>query len=267
MSSIYSNFIDAFPISAIHHILEEGPSNLLYKSGTELVTNVDLELEELLIGFIRTFFPASAIQSEESNSEFPTADRQSDYWLLDPLDGTHNYSFGMPYYGIQLCHLRDGKACFALIYLPQLRELYSFAEDLGAATFRYEPGSGLRQKKEVPALNIKAHSYYSFGDFSNSNRPSRMLQGQLMTKLSQHVSKIRIHGASSVDFAFLCASRSQAHFVFSNRPWELFPGIALAKAYGMLFRTYELDTAFYKGQLHVIGPTEELNFIEEILDL
>lgn len=265
--SLYSLLLETIPYSDILAVLESKPNDIVFKSEYDFVTDTDLTLERLLFQAIKMHFKDAFILSEESQEPDLLVHNASDYWLLDPLDGTHNFTYGLPYYGLQLCHFIKGEVAFSLIYLPKLGELYSYEKDHSPSIYKINSAGALHLAKEETFKSLKPQSYYSFGDFSNSNRQSRYLQGQLMTQLGQGVSKIRIHGASSVDFAFLCSGRTQAHFIFSNRPWEILPGVSLCKGFGLSYKVYDLDTAFYKGPLHVIARPEELRFIEDFLKL
>jgi len=77
-----------------------------------------------------------------------------------------------------------------------------------------------------------AQSIVTFGDFSKSNPTSRPFQIRAMQKLMAEALRVRIQGASSVDFAFLAAGRNSCHVLFSGSVWEVVPGTLMVEEAG-----------------------------------
>ncbi|MFB4311477.1 inositol monophosphatase family protein [Actinomadura sp. GTD37] len=69
----------------------------------DVVTEVDREAERLIVDILHERFPDHTIEAEESGTLFPGSEH---VWLVDPLDGTNNYAYGLPVYGaaVTLCH-------------------------------------------------------------------------------------------------------------------------------------------------------------------
>ncbi|WP_433469282.1 inositol monophosphatase family protein [Spirillospora sp. CA-128828] len=69
----------------------------------DVVTQVDREAERLIVATLHERFPTHTIEAEESGTLFAGSDH---VWLVDPLDGTNNYAYGLPVYGaaVTLCH-------------------------------------------------------------------------------------------------------------------------------------------------------------------
>lgn len=283
-------FFESLDWQYLHQMTQQTDFQLSYKTPGDFATSVDLAIEDYLLGRIRAFDPQGQILSEEDSEKGQSSDqnsspnqnpnqnqalqpdvnpvRQDRLWIVDPLDGTFNLALGMPYYGIQLCcqSLVTEQPLMALVYLPSLGELF-YWDHLSAATECYQltltdQSVKLTPKKARPPVNAKL---YSFGDFSKSNPSSRTLQARLMEALAPQVTKIRIHGSSSVDFAFLLSGRTQAHFIFSTRVWELQPGLALARGAGLHAVKYDLQTAVYTGPLWVIAQPSEIAVIERLI--
>lgn len=83
------------------------------------VTDVDLNLEKIIIKRIKQYFPTHNIRSEE-RGEFKSSDH--DYkWFVDPLDGTKNYILGFDYFSILIGLFYQNKPIFSLIYYPTFK--------------------------------------------------------------------------------------------------------------------------------------------------
>ena len=94
----------------------------------ELVTDFDTAVERFLIDEIKKEYPQFDIVSEEYN---PVTQLTENCFVIDPIDGTRNFSLGIPLWGIQVACIKNGKTCAAVIFLPRLNELYH-ADESGA---------------------------------------------------------------------------------------------------------------------------------------
>jgi myo-inositol-1(or 4)-monophosphatase len=100
------------------------------KPDKTMVTEADLAADQLITQKIRSDFPKDAIVSEES-SHF-ISDSHSPTWVVDPLDGTTNYSLGLPIWGISIARLVDGQPELGVAFFPRLNELYFARRGEGA---------------------------------------------------------------------------------------------------------------------------------------
>lgn len=94
-----------------------------------VVTNIDLESENKIIAVIKKRFPDHNIYSEEIGN----LKGKSDYlWIVDPLDGTTNYSLGIPCFGISIALLKKKEIILGVIYFPLTNEIYAAEKGKGA---------------------------------------------------------------------------------------------------------------------------------------
>jgi myo-inositol-1(or 4)-monophosphatase len=114
------------------------------KPDRTLVTDADLAADRLIAGSIRQRFPGDAIVSEELQPELLAP--ASRVWVVDPLDGTTNFSLGFPIWGVSLAYLVDGWPVAAAIHFPVLGELYSAERASGA----YLNGAPIRARPPIP---------------------------------------------------------------------------------------------------------------------
>lgn len=99
------------------------------KTDQTLVTEADRDADRLLQDLIGKEFPGDGILSEEGSTVFPENEH---VWVLDPLDGTVNFSLGLHYWGVSIAHLEHGVPQTAAVYFPVIDELYTASSGEGA---------------------------------------------------------------------------------------------------------------------------------------
>ncbi|MDQ3376593.1 MAG: inositol monophosphatase, partial [Actinomycetota bacterium] len=99
----------------------ENPGEIVEKAPKDVVTEVDLLCEKLMVDAIRERFPEDAILSEEQGGEISETGRT---WLLDPVDGTANFTKANPMYCACVAVLEDGRVTHAAVAAPRLGDLY-----------------------------------------------------------------------------------------------------------------------------------------------
>lgn len=252
-------FLSDFPFEALSTIFNKRNFDFLAKTGEDFATSSDIASEALLLSLIHKHYPQDSVLSEESLEK---RQRPLDsHFTVDPLDGTYNYALGLPYYGLQLERTVNGSSQFAMIWLPSLN-LICCAESgklsLFALDARYQLTEFIKPKKAHGMNTI------SFGDFSKSNVSSQGFQSRLMASCAKSFSKVRIHGASSVDFALLAAGLTDVHVTFTKRPWELKPGLTCAVAAGLSYEAMSIQVEDFKGICHITGTASGVNTVKDL---
>lgn len=106
------------------------------KADQTVVTAADLAADKLLTEAIGAAYPTDAIISEEQHTRLEGPARPT--WVIDPLDGTTNFSLGFPIWGVSIARLEDGWPALGVIYFPLLDECYSAVRG-GGAMFNGKP--------------------------------------------------------------------------------------------------------------------------------
>lgn len=100
------------------------------KADRTVVTEADLAADNLLRRRIAAAFPADGILSEEAETTYPA--EKPAVWVIDPLDGTTNFSLGLHYWGVSIARLVDGFPALGVLYFPLLDELFAATRGGGA---------------------------------------------------------------------------------------------------------------------------------------
>ena len=111
------------------------------KSKRDLVTEMDVNSEKKILSILTKEFPDYSIFSEESGKTV----KDSDYmWVVDPLDGTTNYSIKNPFFNVSIALLRKGEPIVGVVYAPFTDEMIYAEKDKGA----YLNGKKIKVSKE-----------------------------------------------------------------------------------------------------------------------
>ena len=225
---------------------------VMEKGRQDIVTTLDIQMEREIKALLLSRFPNDGFVGEEENQ---TATNHKRIWVCDPIDGTLNFTQGIPYFGVQLALLEGDAVLFSMIYLPKLKELYTAIFGQGAFLNGTSIATAQTQTLEK--------SIVTFGDFSKSNPSSRTFQNELIGRLLGKAMRIRIQGASSVDFAFVSSHKNAVHILFSKNIWEMAPGILLAKEAGCVVHKFSGANHGFEGEGLIISANQ--NILDEIL--
>jgi len=218
------------------------------KMPRDVVTSNDYAVEKYLEEAILARFPEDVIVSEESNQTLKKAHR---LWVMDPIDGTTNYTRGIAMYGIQLAFVVDGAVELSVIYYVVLKELYVAKRNYGSFCNDRPIHVGSNQSL--------SQAIVSLGDFSTSNefRNGRMLN--LIRGLMNRVYKLKIHGSACVDMVFVAAGKTDIHVMSAHHPWDYLPGLLLVHEAGGFVEQDLIDNFGLERTLMVVGSTQELS--------
>ena len=104
------------------------PQQVKQKEGKDFTTAVDGQAETLIKGIIGRDFPDHSIMGEEQGLS-----GQAEYqWVVDPIDGTFNYTFGLAHFAVSIALVRDGRTLLGAVYDPAYRELFFAQRGQGA---------------------------------------------------------------------------------------------------------------------------------------
>lgn len=94
---------------------------VIRKSKYDMVTEIDMEAQEMIISYLTRNSNCKSIISEEIlNSEIFL----DDYFVIDPIDGTHNYIAGLPFYGVSIAYIAQNRVQLGTIYFPESNQMY-----------------------------------------------------------------------------------------------------------------------------------------------
>lgn len=206
----------------IQGVRDRGEVVVSRKLFDELVTSADLASDGLIRAAIASRYPRHRILSEEAMSGgMDEIVFDGPLWVVDPLDGTVNFAYGMPYFAVSIAMAWDGLVQAGAVFAPDLGLMYAAARGLGAtcngtAIHVGEPGS-------------LAESLVSTGlPYNRSLTEAAIARAG---KLSRHCRDIRRQGAAALDICFVASGRLDAH-VETLAPWDFAAAGLIAREAG-----------------------------------
>ena len=218
------------------------------KKGTiDLVTEVDLAVEEMFRAMIAERFPAHQILAEEMGGAAQAP--AGPCWIFDPIDGTTNYAHGVPIFCASLALEVDGVAEVAAIYDPTRRELFT-AERGGGAFLNGRRLHVSAARELVDALLVTGFPYDVhlrveeivglFGEFVGRARAVRRL------------------GSAAIDLCYVAAGRMDGFWESDLKAWDIAAGALLVAEAGG--RVTNVDgTPFASRDGHVLATNGHLH--------
>jgi myo-inositol-1(or 4)-monophosphatase len=209
------------------------------KSGpTDLVSDADLAAEKAIRRVLAQRRPGDAILGEEGGESGGQDDRPGDgerarerglRWVVDPLDGTINYLFGIPAFAVSVA-CEDSAGAVAGVVLDPIREECFAATRSGQATLNGEPVRASERSELSTAMVATGFSYDS---------AVRSRQAEVLTRLLPRVRDIRRVGAAALDLAWCACGRFDAYYERGVHRWDFLAGALVAARAGLEVRELE----------------------------
>lgn len=190
-------------------------------SPTDVVTAADRAVERLLVGGISAERPDDGLLGEEGAGREGTSGLR---WVVDPIDGTVNYLYGMPQWAVSVAvqEVPSRRTVVGVVLDPTKDELYTAVRG-GGSTCNGEP---LR----VSGVSELAQAMVGTGFGYDARR--RTAQAGLLPVLLPLVRDVRRLGAASLDLCGVAAGRLDAYFEQGLSPWDLAAGGLVAEEAG-----------------------------------
>ena len=197
-------------------------------TATDMVTEYDRASERLIVESLRAARPDDAIVGEEG-----TADEGSSgiSWLIDPIDGTTNFLYGLPGYAVSIAAADHNGALAGAVYVPATAELFSAARGRGA-TLNGDAIHCSTNGNIATALVATGFSYHP----QLRERHMRRLQ-----EMIGRIRDIRRFGAAAPDLCYVAAGRVDAYFEEHLGPWDLAAGELIAREAGCITGDFSGD--------------------------
>ena len=200
-------------------------------TGTDMVSEMDRAAEALIVERLAAARPDDGMLGEEGTDRAGTSGVR---WVVDPLDGTTNYLYGLPGFNVSIGVERDGEVVAGVVYDVVRDEL--FAATLGGGATRDGAPIAPSGATELPlALVATGFSYVS---------ARRRAQAEALVRVLPHVRDIRRSGAAAVDLCSVACGRVDGYYERGLAPWDLAAGGLIAAEAGAIV------TDFAGGSVH-----------------
>jgi myo-inositol-1(or 4)-monophosphatase len=210
------------------------------KGPGDYVTAVDRQSEQVIVRVLRAAFPELPVLAEESGG-----DRQDTGWVVDPIDGTTNFSRGFPMVGVSVALLVDGSPAVGCVHAPFLGWTYTARQGMGAYD---QTGQRLSLEDPAPRQALITTGF----PFKAPERIPRLL-GALGMVLEEF-EDVRRPGAASLDLAYTAAGVFSGYFELGLKVWDIAAGALLVTEAGGLVSDWDGEPRHLISGDIVAGP-------------
>jgi myo-inositol-1(or 4)-monophosphatase len=193
---------------------------------TNLVTEIDRQSEELIINILKRRYPHHDFLAEESGSSqsHGKGERKAEYrWIIDPLDGTTNYTHHFPCFAVSIALEKKGELVLGVVYDPNLDELFTAEKGKGASV------NG--KKISVSKADALIRSLLVTGfPYNIRENPDRAIEHFI--NFLKEAQAIRRMGSAAIDLAYIAAGRIDGFWEVSLAPWDKAAGALLVEEAG-----------------------------------
>jgi len=195
-------------------------------SPTDVVTEMDRRSEDLCAREIFAARPDDAILAEEGGQI--GSGTSGVRWIIDPLDGTVNYLYGLPDWAVSIAAEADGRIVAGVVHLPRRGETFTAALGAGAWLASGVAEAPVRLRVRPAAALAEALVATGFGYVA----ARRKVQGETVAALLPQVRDIRRGGSASVDLCSVAAGRLDAYYERGLNYWDYAAGALIAAEAG-----------------------------------
>jgi myo-inositol-1(or 4)-monophosphatase len=221
---------------------------------TDLVSEADLASERLIRDTLAEARPTDGFLGEEGGGEEGSSGLT---WIVDPLDGTVNFLFGIPQWCVSVAAADEHGSLTGAIFDPCRGELFAASRD-GVALLNDAP-IALSERARLASAEL-ASAMVATGFAYDAD--VRAAQAEILARLIPRVRDIRRFGSAALDLAWTACGRYDAYFERTTKPWDIAAGTLVCERVGLTVRELPEHERLPLGVLAAVpalaGPLLEL---------
>ncbi|MCF7908042.1 MAG: inositol monophosphatase [Candidatus Omnitrophica bacterium] len=227
-------------------------SKIEKKGDRDFATNLDKEAELMIIDKIKAQFPSHGILAEETGN----SDLDSEYiWIIDPLDGTHNFIRNIDIFGVSIGIVHKQKDFVAgIIYMPSSDELY--IAERGSGAYKNDTKILVSENNDLKECSIAFDSSIRY-------TPGPMLG--TLGDLAEKVFNIRMFGSSARHLSYVAEGVLDFVVEFHDRPWDFAGGVCIIEEAGGFLSDLRGERLTYKTIGYIASNNRVHGQIEDIV--
>lgn len=214
----------------------------------DIKLQMDVDCQRLIEKRLMAAYPSHSIVGEEECCGDPNSEYR---WIVDPLDGTVNYTYGIPHFCVSIAlqkkqpegrlasDMQGYESILGVVYDPMKNELFSS-----------EKGGGTRLNGKPIRASDRACLEEAIMSVGFSKSDSAMEKGLgVYTSLTRRARKIRTMGSAALDLAYVAAGRMEVYLEFKVRLWDIAAGVLMVQEGGgaVKLRPYKEDAHTFEA--------------------
>jgi myo-inositol-1(or 4)-monophosphatase len=228
-------------------------------SPIDIVTQVDRDSEDLVRRRIREARPHDGFLGEEGHDD---AGSSGVRWIVDPIDGTVNFLYGLPQYAVSVAAERDGEVVAGIVLDVAKRVEYTAARTDGPGT----SGGAVRSERTGRAIAVRdvvPLELSLIGTGFHYTRELRTLQAQAAARLLPQIRDIRRLGSCALDLCHVAEGLLDGYLEEGVNPWDYAAGALVAQGAGA---TVELREGVGGKTLILCAPAAGYRALAEVVE-
>ena len=193
------------------------------KGVSNFVSAADIQSEKILINELSRAYPDYDILAEEAGEIKNSKNDNPLKWIIDPLDGTTNFLFGIPHFAISIALHKNGETLSGIVYNPITDDLFWAVKGKGAFCNNKRLRVSVREKfgsctigTGIPHKGLKDHEEYIVG----------------LTKIMENAAAIRRFGTASLDLVYVAAGKFDGYWENNLNIWDIAAGALIVTEAG-----------------------------------
>ncbi|MDD5093635.1 MAG: inositol monophosphatase family protein [Dehalococcoidia bacterium] len=223
------------------------------KGNRNLVTNADLLAEKSVLARLKDEYPEHSILCEESGK----SDKSSPYcWIIDPLDGTTNYAFGIPLFAVSIALAYRDVPVVGVVYDPLRNEM--FRAEKGKGAFLNDSAISVKREQDLKMKIIGL-------DLGYDDAKTKELLSKVLSLWSADTT-FRITGSSALGLTYVACGRLSVYFHRSLYPWDMAAAMLLIREAGGIATDWQGNpSSVWDGHIFACGDINAHRGVRDIL--
>jgi myo-inositol-1(or 4)-monophosphatase len=223
---------DRFLATAIEVVRRAGATHLAHlatgfrvtrKTKTDIVTDVDIEVETMFRALIAERFPHHSVLAEEMADALPPGGGALHRWLFDPLDGTVNYAHGVPFFCASLALEVNAAVEVAAVYDPTRNELFTAERGRGAS---------LNDRPLIVSDTSRIGDAMIGTGFPHGATARDPVMERALGEIAPRARGLRRLGSAALDLCYVACGRMDGFWDKNLKPWDVAAGALIAAEAG-----------------------------------
>ena len=203
----------------LRHMNRLDSLHVVEKQRMDFASQVDRMAEAEVVTELRRAYPRHAILAQAAGA----VGKGLLVWVVDPLNGTHNYLRGIPHFCVSIAMLDHGEPVYGVIYDPLRDELFTASKGDGA--YLNDRRIRVSGRQDLDGALIAT-------GFAFSQRHQLDAQWRMTRALLTQTEDLRCCGSAALDLAYTACGRYDGYFEFGLKPWDMAAGCLLVREAG-----------------------------------
>ncbi|AKE41371.1 archaeal fructose-1,6-bisphosphatase [Corynebacterium kutscheri] len=209
-------------------------------SAVDPVTIVDTMAEEMIVDYLEHNRPGDGIIGEEGSS---TVSISGVTWVIDPIDGTVNFIYGIPHYAVSIAAVIDGEVIVGCVVNVATGICYLAARGQGAFACSSDKPRPLTASKSTQLSQALIGTGFSYSEVRRKD------QAEVLVEFLPRVRDIRRFGSAALDFCALAEGHLDAYYEHGLQPWDFAAGSLIAAEAGVVVSTPSISAPGAEGHI------------------